>query len=62
MDTQAVVNAPPESSPTTTVEQGTQSHNQVSIAAAQLKCHVPIFGFIVSTFDIYLAFRNDNEM
>ena len=35
MDTQAAVIAPPESSPTTTIPQGTPSLNRLAIAAAQ---------------------------
>ena len=35
MDTQAAVIAPPESSPTTAVQQGTPSLNRLAIAAAQ---------------------------
>ena len=34
-DTQAMVIAPPESSPTTTIQQGTPSLNRLAIAAAQ---------------------------
>ena len=34
----------------------------VSISKCQLKYNVPILGVIVSTFDIYLAFLNANEM
>ena len=35
MDTQAAVIAPPESSPTTAIQQGTPSLNRLAIAAAQ---------------------------
>ena len=34
----------------------------VSISKCQLLCNVPIWGVTMSLFDIYLAFRNVNQI